>query len=79
MNFLTILIIFLVVVFVGYPLIRKGKKEVQPDLGNLEEEIEREVRVLRKSADLICPACGTKCVPGDRFCIRCGAKLKTKN
>jgi hypothetical protein len=40
-----------------------------------DTQIEREVAALRRSAALICPACGRHYQEGDRFCAGCDAPL----
>jgi len=80
MNFVTILIILFLVLFLGYPFVF-GKKEPVPkgpSLKDIEEEIEREVKLLRKKQKKIffCPKCGSIYNPADRFCGNCGIKLQ---
>lgn len=41
----------------------------------VEEEIERQVRELRRSKGRFCPQCGARCQEDDRFCSRCGTSL----
>lgn len=41
----------------------------------VEEEIERQVRELRRSKDGFCPQCGAKYQKNDRFCSGCGTAL----
>ena len=41
----------------------------------IEEEIERQVRQLRRGQGRRCPGCGAAFQAGDRFCADCGAKL----
>ena len=42
---------------------------------NVEDEIEKQVRELRRSKGRFCPQCGVGYQEGDRFCSRCGASL----
>ena len=42
---------------------------------NVEDEIEKQVRELRRSKGRFCPQCGVRYQEGDRFCSRCGASL----
>jgi len=87
MNLPIILIVIFTIFFLGYPLVRKeGREEI--NLKGIDEYIEREVRALRrgdylksrpftgKKESLVCPTCGRKYSPEDRFCISCGTKLK---
>ncbi len=48
-----------------------GLKEV----GDVEADIERQVLELRRVRGSLCPQCGDKRQPNDRFCPRCGASL----
>ena len=41
----------------------------------VEEEIENQVRELRRSKGRFCPQCGARCQEGDHFCSRCGTSL----
>lgn len=41
----------------------------------VEEEIERQVRELRRGKGQFCPQCGAKCQEGDKFCSQCGTSL----
>ena len=41
----------------------------------MEEEIERQVRELRRGKGQFCPQCGARRQEDDRFCSRCGATL----
>lgn len=41
----------------------------------VEEEIEKQVRELRRSKGEFCPQCGTRCQEGDKFCSQCGTSL----
>ena len=44
----------------------------------VEDEIEKQVKKLRRSQGHFCPQCGTKQPAGARFCAQCGASLKPK-
>lgn len=48
-----------------------GLQEESP----LEDEIEKQVRRLRRSKGRFCPQCGTKQPASARFCADCGARL----
>ncbi|HID63465.1 MAG TPA: zinc ribbon domain-containing protein [Anaerolineae bacterium] len=51
----------------------------------VDEEIEKRVRALRRkrkrarpAKKAVCPRCGRQYEPGDRFCARCGRELVSK-
>jgi hypothetical protein len=48
-----------------------GLKEV----GDVAADIERQVLELRRVRGSLCPQCGDKRQPNDRFCPSCGASL----
>ncbi len=43
--------------------------------GGVEEEIEKQVRELRRDKGRFCPQCRARCQEGDRFCSHCGTSL----
>lgn len=78
MSILTILIIFLVVIFLGYPFVLKGKKGHQDvKLKEIDNYIEEQVRSLRSSLRRSAEeARKTKISPPrGLFCPSCGAKI----
>ncbi len=54
------------------PAARPGRARPAADV---DEEIERQVRALRKKRARTCPRCGARAGRTDRFCPACGAKL----
>jgi hypothetical protein len=52
----------------------KNIDEVESGAG-VDEEIEEQVKELRRGRGKFCPQCGASYHEGDRFCSRCGANL----
>lgn len=78
MNFLVILIIFLIIVFLGYPFIGKQRGAKQsPELKEIDDYIEEQVRSLRrgKVSEGLPREIDSKVISRGVFCPSCGKKI----
>ncbi|HCJ67359.1 MAG TPA: hypothetical protein DHV62_08580 [Elusimicrobia bacterium] len=90
MNILVIVIIFLVVVFLGYPFIWKQKGDQQSlELKEIDDYIEEQVRILRSPLRRPVEEARKRKIPSEKvgtttrevvtprgvFCSSCGAKI----
>ncbi len=72
----------LTLIFVIYPFFKKlpgseyqEKRSLPPHEADIEVEIERQVRELRKNKTNHCPQCGLVFEEDDSFCSQCGMSL----
>jgi len=79
-----VLIVLAVVVYLAFPFLGQAKASSEgrrETTANVDEFIERKVAAARKQGKTAsqearrCRKCGSRYMPGDRFCAECGAGL----
>ncbi len=60
------------------PTLRPDSTSPKKDTG-IDNEIEQQVKQLRRSRGMNCPKCGTAYQKGNRFCSRCGTALSRRD